>query len=68
MMGIPTVAMFGSTEPDRTRPLGAGHRVVRHKVECSPCFLRECPRDYRCMTGIDAETVAREAIEMLTGK
>lgn len=65
MLGIPTVAVFGSTEPDWTRPLGAGHRVVRHKVECSPCFLRECPRDFRCMTGIDAETVACEAIEIL---
>jgi heptosyltransferase-2 len=36
-------------------------------VECSPCLLRECPIDHRCMTRVDAERVARTALEVLRG-
>lgn len=52
-LGVPTVAIFGSTEPDLTAPLGDFHQVLRHKVECSPCFLRECPIDFRCMMRLE---------------
>jgi heptosyltransferase-2 len=57
LLGIPVVAVFGSTEPSLTGPLGTGNRVVRHQVECSPCFLRECPLDFRCMKAVSAEEV-----------
>ena len=57
-LGVPTVALFGSTEPALTGPLGAGHRVIRHHVECSPCFLRECPIDFRCMQAIEVSEVS----------
>jgi lipopolysaccharide heptosyltransferase II len=63
-LGVPTVAIFGSTEPDLTAPLGLGHRILREKVDCSPCFLRECPIDYRCMLRIEPERVT-QAIESL---
>ena len=56
-LGVRTVAIFGSTEPAWTAPLGHGHQVIRRHVECSPCFLRECPRDYRCMNEIDTAKV-----------
>ncbi len=52
LLCIPTVSIFGSTEPKRTGPLGAGHSILRHHVECSPCFLRECPLDFRCMHAV----------------
>lgn len=51
-LGVPTVAIFGSTDPGLTAPLGDFHRILHHPVECSPCFLRECPVDFRCMTRI----------------
>jgi lipopolysaccharide heptosyltransferase II len=57
LIGIPVVAVFGSTEPRLTGPLGTGHDVIRHQVECSPCFLRECPIDFRCMKAISVEEV-----------
>jgi lipopolysaccharide heptosyltransferase II len=57
-LGVPTVAVFGSTEPELTSPLGDFHRVIRHKVECSPCFRRECPIDFRCMTRIEPSEAA----------
>lgn len=65
MMGVPTVAIFGSTEPLWTRPLGGGHRVIRQHVECSPCFLRECPIDFRCMREIDPQRAVEAVIELL---
>jgi lipopolysaccharide heptosyltransferase II len=64
-LGVPTVAIFGSTEPDLTAPLGDFHRVLRRKVDCSPCFLRECPIDFRCMTGIAPSEAAAALGEVL---
>jgi lipopolysaccharide heptosyltransferase II len=58
ILGVPVVALFGSTEPRLTGPLGTGHRIIRHQVECSPCFLRECPIDFRCMKAITVDEVA----------
>ena len=58
-LGVPTVSLFASTEPALTGPLGEHHRVIRHHVSCSPCFLRECPLDLRCMKAIEpAEVIA----------
>jgi heptosyltransferase-2 len=57
-LGVPTVAIFGSTEPVLTGPLGSGHTVLRRHVECSPCFLRECPLDFRCMKAVTVADVA----------
>ena len=58
-LGVPTVSIFGSTEPQLTGPIGKGHTVLRHHVECSPCFLRECPLDLRCMKAVTVEEVVR---------
>jgi lipopolysaccharide heptosyltransferase II len=65
-LGVPTVAIFGSTEPALTSPLGDFHQILRHKVDCSPCFLRECPIDFRCMTRI-APTEAADALHRVLG-
>ena len=56
-LGVPVVAIFGSTEPALTGPLGSGHTILRRHVECSPCFLRECPIDFRCMKAVTTESV-----------
>jgi heptosyltransferase-2 len=57
VLGVPTVAVFGSTEPQLTGPLGSRAQVLRHHVPCSPCFLRECPIDFGCMKGVTPEMV-----------
>lgn len=64
-LGVPTVAIFGSTEPAFTAPIGSVHRVIRHQVDCSPCFQRECPIDYRCMLRIPPGQVVREMEALL---
>jgi heptosyltransferase-2 len=60
-LGVPTVAVFGSTEPQLTGPLGPRTAVLRHHVPCSPCFLRDCPIDFACMNSITPETVVAAA-------
>lgn len=66
MLGVPTIAIFGSTEPLWTRPLGHGHRVIRKHVECSPCFLRECPIDFRCMKELPPQKAVEAVLEVLS--
>jgi len=64
-LGVPTVAVFGPTDHVATAPLGDHCRIVREPVECSPCKLRECPIDHRCMLGVSAERVAAVGLELL---
>jgi lipopolysaccharide heptosyltransferase II len=64
-LGVPTVAIFGSTEPALTGPIGQGHLVIRHQVECSPCFLRTCPIDFRCMERVKVADVVAAVEKML---
>lgn len=63
--GVPTVAIFGPTIAEETGPLGSHTRVVREPVECSPCMLKDCPIDHRCMTAVSPERVARVATELV---
>ena len=64
-LGVPTVAVFGATDHIATGPSGANSRVVREPVECSPCLLRECPIDHRCMTRVSATRVVEQSLELL---
>jgi heptosyltransferase-2 len=64
-LGVPLVAIFGPTDERETGPVGDAHRIVREPVYCSPCKLRECPIDHRCMTRIGIDRVVAEAQGML---
>ena len=65
LLGVPVVAIFGSTEPALTGPIGNGHIMVRHHVECSPCFLRECPIDFRCLKEVTIPEVVNAVMSIL---
>ena len=52
----PLVALFGSTNDIATGPYGHGEIIHKH-VECSPCYRRICPIDFRCMTRITSDEV-----------
>lgn len=65
-LGIPVVAVFGSTEPRLTGPLGSGHMILHHQVECSPCFLRVCPLDFRCMKSIEVDEAVEAVLRTLS--
>ncbi|MCD6328398.1 lipopolysaccharide heptosyltransferase II, partial [bacterium] len=48
-VGTPVAAIFASTDPTATRPLGDGHVVITSDLECSPCLKATCPRgNYDC--------------------
>jgi heptosyltransferase-2 len=47
--------------------MGPNHRIVRHHVECSPCFLRECPIDFRCMNGVLVDQVVEAVLKTIDG-
>jgi len=58
--GTSVVALFGPTDPDRTGPTvvtASSVTIVRRPVSCSPCELRECPIDHRCMIWVDPDEV-----------
>jgi ADP-heptose:LPS heptosyltransferase len=55
-MDTPVVALFGPTDPARTGPYGAGHKIIRTEIVCSPCFLKKCSTK-KCMEDISAEQV-----------
>jgi heptosyltransferase-2 len=58
-LGIPTVGIFGSTNPARTSPLGPRTKVIYRAIDCSPCLARTCRfGHYRCLTEINGEEVA----------
>lgn len=65
-LGTPVVALFGSTSPILTGPGlpgAARHRLLTSAAPCSPCFLRECPIDFRCLNGISAARVVEAVLQ-----
>jgi len=65
-LGVPTLAVFGSTDPVATGPSGSRTRVVRNPVYCSPCLKRKCPlKHYKCLESVSVEDVYRAAVGML---
>jgi heptosyltransferase II len=68
-VGTPLVAIFGSTSPKLTGPVGHGNAIVRTDIECSPCFMRKCNKDYiRCMFSLTSEEVFDNVRRMLPKK
>ena len=62
-VGTEAITIFGPTNPETTRPFAENVTIVRKQVECSPCMLRDCPIDHRCMTRISVEDVFEIAKE-----
>lgn len=65
-VGLPVVAIFGPTDPHGTAPVTPRRTLVQKHVFCSPCFLRHCPIDHRCMKRIAVEDVLAAARAWLT--
>ena len=65
-VGLPVVAIFGPTDPWGTAPVTPRCTIVQEKPYCSPCFLRRCPTDHRCMTRVTANAVVEAARSWLS--
>jgi heptosyltransferase-2 len=69
-LGTPVVVPFGSTSPELTGPGLPGDArnfLIKSDAPCSPCFLRKCPIDFRCMNGIGVERVVQAVVKLLNG-
>jgi len=60
-LGVPIVALFGSTDPVATGPFTEWATVLHHPLDCSPCLKRTCEDDYRCLTAISVDEVVDAA-------
>jgi heptosyltransferase-2 len=62
-VGVPVVVPFGSTSPEMTGPVFASNaRILAGQAPCAPCFRRECPVGFRCLTSIEPSL----AVEAMT--
>jgi len=70
-VGTPVVVPFGSTSPELTGPGLPGdarHQLLKSGAPCAPCFLRECPIDFRCLNGISVERVVAAVMSAMPAK
>lgn len=65
--GVPSVAIFGSTNHEQTRQWrNARSAIVRHDVACAPCMKRVCPLGHHaCMEKIQAGEVVEAALKLV---
>lgn len=65
-LNVPLIAIFGSTNPLTTGPLGLKSKIIRIPIECSPCLKPECPKGHlNCMDQIDVDMVFKAVKEVL---
>lgn len=65
-VGTKTFVLFGPTNPVTTRPFSPNAEVITHPVDCSPCMLKDCPIDHRCMTLVEPEDIFEHVMNYLT--
>lgn len=66
-LGTPLLALFGSTNEIATGPF-LQKNVLKKEVECSPCYKRVCPIDFRCMTRIQTDEVLQRLLQIVKQK
>lgn len=69
-IGVPIIALFGSTSDIVTGPWHGGHggTLIHKHAQCSPCYQRTCPIDFRCMKSIGTDEVFEAIIKILGTK
>ncbi|MDR2093075.1 MAG: lipopolysaccharide heptosyltransferase II [Azoarcus sp.] len=67
-LDVPLVAIFGSSSPEHTPPLGQRIAIETLRLPCAPCFARRCPQGHtRCLTDIEPARILT-ALEPFIGE
>ena len=66
-MGVPTVAIYGPTDPALTGPVGPRVSIVQRRVDCWPCRERRCEH-WECMRDLEPEAVYEAVEELAPGQ
>lgn len=65
-LGVPTVTLFGPTDPGLSAPRGPAARILHPGAPCAPCFLPRCPIEHPCMTAI-TDAAVEAALDEVVG-
>lgn len=65
-LDIPTIGIFGPTDPFYVAPQNRRSMVVRQDLACSPCYLREPCTHRRCLEELAAEKVIEACRRVLS--
>jgi len=64
-VGLPAVAIFGPTNPNRNGPFTPKDRVVYHELPCGRCYRRTCPNP-KCLDAVTADEVLQAVRDVLS--
>jgi heptosyltransferase-2 len=68
-VGTPVVAVFGSTHPAATSPLGPDSMVIWKEMPCCPCHKRTCPEvHHKCMVEVSVDEVEEAVLKQLKNR
>jgi ADP-heptose:LPS heptosyltransferase len=65
--GVPSVVIYGPTDPDKNEPWGVSSRIVRKRMKCAPCYqyaIPRCRRHFKCLRDISVEEVFNAVKEL----
>ncbi len=72
MLGKPTFAIYGPTNPQYSFPFGSKHRYIREEVECTPFVQQYCVLDagrncstFECLKKLKVDKVAKSVLDFL---
>ena len=66
-LGVPTVGVFGSSNPHWTSPKGERTAVVNAEgFECRPCYRKSCNQKEFCLDAVSAQSVWEKLDHLLS--
>lgn len=63
-LGLPVVALFGPTDPERNGPYNKDHIIIHHQLDCSNCYKRSCGNPV-CIRSIKPTEVIDAVIRLI---
>jgi len=67
-LGVPVLAIFGPSDPEKYGPRGAGSLAVSKKLFCQPCERAQCRYKMECLKELDVPEIYTKALQLLEGK